>query len=72
MPMRARFGRFFWRFQGGESGADVYDRVTKYGPDGVRVAVLALRLTGCRLFAKTSHPRMGEFRNLSCSGWAKR
>ena len=52
MPMRARFGRFFWRFQGGESGADVYDRVTKYGPDdGVWVAVVAQRLTGCLLFA---------------------
>lgn len=27
---RARFGRFWYRFDGGESGADVYDRVTAF------------------------------------------
>jgi len=27
---RLRFGRFFYRFPNGESGADVYDRITIY------------------------------------------
>jgi broad specificity phosphatase PhoE len=28
---RLRFGRFFYRFPNGESGADVYDRITIFG-----------------------------------------
>ena len=27
---RAKFGRFWYRFQNGESGADVYDRVGNF------------------------------------------
>lgn len=27
---RMRFGRFFYRFPNGESGADVYDRITNF------------------------------------------
>ena len=37
MPERERFGRFFYRFpNGGESGADVYDRITIFEDHLVR------------------------------------
>ena len=37
MPERQRFGRFFYRFpNGGESGADVYDRMTIFEDHLVR------------------------------------
>lgn len=33
---RLRFGRFFYRFPNGESGADVYDRMTIFEDHLVR------------------------------------
>lgn len=33
---RKRFGRFFYRFQNGESGADLYDRITIFQDHLVR------------------------------------
>jgi broad specificity phosphatase PhoE len=35
-PRRLRFGRFFYRFPNGESGADVFDRITIFEDHLVR------------------------------------
>lgn len=37
---RLRFGRFFYRFPNGESGADVYDRMTIFEDHLIRRACL--------------------------------
>ncbi len=51
MRERQRFGRFYYRFPNGESGADVYDRLTIFED---HVSMLALRLhavQGCAFAA---------------------
>lgn len=74
---RLRFGRFFYRFPNGESGADVYDRMTifedhlvrdinagRFGPDATLVLVthgLALRIFLMRWFHWTVEEFMGVF-----------
>ncbi|MCU0308403.1 MAG: histidine phosphatase family protein [Thermoleophilia bacterium] len=56
---RDRFGHFYYRFSGGESGADVYDRVSSFletmhrdfqRPDYPRVALLVTHGLWMRLF----------------------
>lgn len=39
---RLRFGRFFYRFPNGESGADCYDRITGFQGEGKGVSLLLL------------------------------
>lgn len=76
---RLRFGRFFYRFPNGESGADVYDRITAFIGEGAprtssssssaaaaATPVAAVHRTGCR----SLQGRFGPPIELTCSACA--
>ncbi|XRA97371.1 phosphoglycerate mutase-like protein [Pycnococcus provasolii] len=54
MRERLRFGRFYYRFQNGESGADVYDRITGFQDHLVR-DITAGRFSGSTTLVLVTH-----------------